>query len=584
MIITFSYLIISMLLIFPLVGKSESYFRDVTAEVGIDFQYINGFSPERHFVETLGGGGVLFDYDNDGDLDLYLVQGNYLPKGDPNITNRLYRNDGGRFEEVTAEARVGDSGYGIGAVAADYDDDGYLDIYVTNFGENVLYRNNGDGSFIEVTDQTGVECPLLSTSAAFGDFDKDGDLDLYVCNYAEYSYENEKPCYLGMLRAYCGPQDFNGISGSFYRNNGDDTFTEVTKESGVYEPSSHGFAAVFTDVNDDGWFDIYLASDKTPNLLFINQQNGSFREEGGFRGAAYDMEGNANGSMGIDSADYDNDGDFDLWVTNFALEANCLMKNDGKGYFYDATYEVGLAEPSFYMVGWGTKFVDYDNDGWLDVFVGNGNIYDNADQVDPTYIPHIYPTYGLDQQSKLYAQVAQTYARLDELYTHQPSEHSQRAQLYAQPAQLFKNQFGKFMEVTSEAGLSEKTYVARGLIFGDIDNDGDTDAVLCQSNNRPAVILHNEIGNQKEWLMLRFVAQNSNRDAIGAKVRLVANGIIQRREILCGASYLSGNDFRLLFGLGDAKSVERLEIQWPDGSTQTLENLPTRQILVIRQK
>lgn len=533
-------MLLFILFIPSVIAETTPYFRDVTAEMGIGFRHLNSFTPERHIVETMGSGGALFDYDNDGDLDLYLVQGNDLFKSDPNITNRLYRNDANRFIEVTAEAKVGDSGYGMGAVAADYDDDGYLDLYVTNFGKNVLYQNNGDGTFSDATDEAGVGCPLLSSSAAFADFDGDGDLDLYVCNYAEYSLETEKPCYFRELRIYCGPNEYRGISDTFYGNNGDGSFTEITKESGVYEPTMRGLGVVFTDVNDDGWLDIYVANDMTPNTLFINRKDGTFREEGTLRGVAYNGDGIANGSMGVDSGDYDNDGDFDLWVTNFSLEANCLMQNDGNGFFYDATFDVGLAEPSFYMLGFGTRFFDFDNDGWLDLFVGNGHIWDNVEQIDPTLN-------------------------------------------YAQPAQLFRNRNGKFEEITSEAGLGKKAYVVRGMIFGDIDNDGDVDVVLCQSN-RQAVVLRNEVGNNRKWFMVKLAGQSRNRDAIGAKVRLTANGLTQRREVICGASYLSGNDLRLLFGVGEAKIVERLEIRWPNGSLQTLENLPTGEILTVRQQ
>lgn len=523
----------------PLFGNEPPYFRDATSEMGLNFLHINGFSQRRHIVETMGSGGALFDYDNDSDLDLYLVQGNRLYKSDPNITNCLYRNDGKRFVDVTDQAKVGDIGYGMGAVAADYNDDGYADLYVTNFGQNVLYRNNGDGTFSDATMQAKVECSLLSSSAAFADFDRDGDLDLYVCNYAEYSLKTEKPCYHGKLQIYCGPNEYKGISDTFYLNNGDGTFSDITKEAGVYEPTTRGLGVVFSDVNDDGWLDIYVANDMTPNTLFINQKNGSFKEEGVLRGVAYNDDGIANGSMGIDSADYDNDGDFDLWVTNFSLEANSLMQNDGRGFFRDATFESGLAEPSFYMLGFGTRFLDFDNDGWLDLFVGNGHIWDNVEQIDPTLS-------------------------------------------YAQPTQLFRNQNGKFFEITEEAGLGKNNYVVRGMLFGDIDNDGDIDTVLCQSN-RQAVILKNEIGNRQKWLMLKLIGQGGNRDAIGAKVQLVANGMTQSREVICGASYLSGNDLRLFFGVKGANYVDRLEIRWPDGSIQTLADLLTERLLIIQQ-
>ena len=491
-------------LIFPFLGSAEPYFRDVTDAMKLDFRHVNGFSAERRLVETMGSGGALFDFDNDSDLDLYLVQGNSLSLPTETFPkNRLYRNDAGVFVDITASANVGDTGYGLGAVAADYDSDGYRDLYVTNLGKNVLYRNNGDGTFTDVTEQTEVGCPLLSASAAFADIDRDGDLDLYVCNYVEYALETDIPCYYkNTLRIYCGPNEYHGIADVLYRNNGDGTFTDVTKSAGVYEPTTRGLGVVFTDVNGDGWVDISVANDMSPNTLFINQGDGTFQEEGVIRGVAYNGDGLANGSMGIDAGDYDNDGDIDLWVSNFALEANCLMQNDGDGYFEDVTFDTNLADPSFYALGFGTRFIDFDNDGWLDLLVGNGHIWDNVKKIDAK-------------------------------------------QSYAQPVQLFRNQGGKqtdsinFTEITAEAGLDKTPYVVRGMLFGDIDTDGDVDVVLCQSN-RPTVILSNEVGNANAWLTVKLAGADGNTDAIGAQVQVEADGAMLLREVICGASYLSG--------------------------------------------
>ena len=541
------YLLILLILICPSLGTTEPFFRDVTEEMGLDFRHVNGFSAERRLVETVGSGGALFDYDNDGALDLYLVQGNSLenvrtdvqirPLSSSTPTNRLYRNDNGTFTDVTETANVGDTGYGLGAVAADYDGDGHRDIYVTNLGANVLYRNNGDGTFTDVTAQANVGCPLLSTSAAFADIDRDGDLDLYVCNYVEYALETDIPCYhKKTVRIYCGPNEYHGIADVLYRNNGDGTFTDITKSAGVYEPTTRGLGVVFTDVNGDGWLDIYVANDMSPNTLFINQGDGTFREEGVLRGVAYNGDGIANGSMGIDAGDYDNDGDIDLWVTNFSLEANCLVQNDGDAYFDDVTFDTGLADASFYSLGFGTRFIDFDNDGWLDLLVGNGHIWDNVKQID---------------------------AKMS----------------YAQPVQLFRNQRGTFTEITAAAGLNKTHYVVRGMLFGDIDNDGDTDVVLCQSN-RPAVILRNEIGNKNAWLTVKLVGPEGNMDAIGAQVQLETT-LTLLREVICGASYLAGNDTRISFGLGDTSHVERLQIRWPDGTLEHFDEVPTRQTLTL---
>ena len=532
---------------FPLFGSAAPYFRDVTDAMGLDFQHINGFSAERRLVETMGSGGALFDFDNDGDLDLYLVQGNSLSSStEPTPTNRLYRNDAGVFVDITASANVGNTGYGLGAVAADYDSDGYRDLYVTNLGKNVLYRNNGDGTFTDVTEQAQVGCPLLSASAAFADIDRDGDLDLYVCNYVEYALETDLPCYYkNTLRIYCGPNEYHGIADVLYRNNGDGTFTDITKSAGVYEPTTRGLGVVFTDVNNDGWVDIYVANDMSPNTLFINQGDGTFQEEGVLRGVAFNGDGIANGSMGIDAGDYDNDGDIDLWVSNFSLEANCLMQNDGDGYFEDVTFDTNLADPSFYALGFGTRFIDFDNDGWLDLLVGNGHIWDNVKQID---------------------------AKMS----------------YAQPVQLFHNQGStrqdhiSFNEITTEAGLDKTPYVVRGMLFGDIDTDGDVDVVLCQSS-RPTIILSNEIGNANAWLTVKLVGTDGNTDAIGAQVQVEANGMTLLREVICGASYLSGNDLRICFGLGDASRVDNLRIRWHNGNIQELGEVPARQFIIFSQ-
>ena len=533
--------------IFPRLSSAEPYFRDVTDAMKLDFRHINGFSAERRLVETMGSGGVLFDFDNDEDLDLYLVQGNSLsPSTETSPKNRLYRNDAGVFADITLSANVGDTGYGLGAVAADYDSDGDRDLYVTNLGKNVLYRNNGDGTFTDVTEAAQVGCPLLSASAAFADIDRDGDLDLYVCNYVEYALKTDIPCYYkNRLRIYCGPNEYQGIADVLYRNNGDGTFTDVTKSAGVYEPTTRGLGVVFTDVNGDGWVDIYVANDMSPNTLFINQGDGTFQEEGVLRGVAYNGDGLANGSMGIDAGDYDNDGDIDLWVSNFSLEANCLMQNDGDGYFEDMTFDTNLADPSFYSLGFGTRFIDFDNDGWLDLLVGNGHIWDNVKQIDPKLS-------------------------------------------YAQPVQLFHNQGGKqtdyigFTEITTEAGLDKTPYVVRGMLFGDIDRDGDVDVVLCQSN-RPTVILSNEVGNANAWLTVKLVGTDRNTDALGAQVQVEAGGMTLVREVICGASYLSGNDLRLTFGLGGAVQVDNLRIRWHNGSVQELGGVPVRQSVTFSQ-
>ena len=522
----------------PVLAASK-YFSDITDEIGLDFRHVNGFSAERRFVEMVGSGGALFDYDNDGDLDLYLVQGNYLPNPDSGLTNKLYRNDGHHLADVTKASGLGNNQYGIGVTTSDYDGDGYRDLYLTNFGSNVLYRNNGDGTFTDVTQIAGVTCPHLSTSAAWADIDLDGDLDLYVCNYVTYTVEDEKPCYFKDIRIYCGPLEYPGITGRLFQNNGDGTFSDITIAAGVHEPESRGLGVVFSDLNNDGWIDIYVANDMTRNTIFVNQKNGTFLEEGVLRGVAYNGEGLINASMGVDARDYDNDGDIDLWMTNFSLEANCLLVNDGTGYFEDLSFDLGLAQPSFHLLGFGTLFMDYDHNGWSDLIVGNGHIWDNVRLVDATMT-------------------------------------------YAQPLQIFANSEGEFEEKIDGTGLEQSSYVVRGLIRGDIDNDGDIDLVICQSN-RPAVILRNEVGNRKSWIIFRLVGRGKNTDAVGTRIELSASGLVQTGEVISGASYLVSNDIRLHIGLGDADMLDKVTIRWPDGSMQTLNNIPARQILTLDQ-
>jgi len=529
------------LIFYPLICcGATTYFRDVTADLGIDFKHENDFSPERRLVETMGAGGALLDYDQDGDLDLYLAQGNILNNPRSDLQNRLFRNDGHRFIDVTETAKVGNTGYAMGAVSADYNGDGFPDLYITNLGNNILYKNNGDGTFTDATKMASIESHLLSTSAAFGDLDLDGDLDLYVCNYVEYELDKDVPCYFGRMRIYCGPNQYHGISDILYRNNGNGTFTDITKAAGIFEPTTRGLGVVLTDVNSDGLPDIYVANDMTHNTLFINQGDGTFKEEGRIRGCAYNDDGISNGSMGVDSGDYDNDGDLDLWVTNFSEEANCLMVNNGQGYFDDLTFDLGLAEPSFQPLAFGTRFLDYDNNGWSDLVIGNGHIMDNVNLIN-------------------------------QLMT------------YAQSLQLFHNHNGVFEEITNGTGFSPGGYVVRGLMTGDYDNDGDVDLFLCQSN-RPLVVLRNEIGNKSSWLTIKLVSGGDNTAGIGSKVSVTTGELTQTREVLNGASYLSGNDMRLSFGLSKAEVIDKIEIRWSNGQFQTLTDVASRQILVVYQK
>ena len=519
-------------------------FVDVTAEAGITFKHINGASDRKFYLETMGAGAVFFDYDNDGDLDLYIVNGALLPGFETASppTNILYQNNGdGTFTDVTATAGVGDTGYGMGCVAADYDNDGDSDLYVTNFGENLLYRNNGDGTFTDATTHAGVgNGQKWSSSCAFVDYNHDGNLDLYVVNYLDYDIAKDRDWYDPRgRRIYSNPQVYAGVSDTLYRNNGDGTFTDVTKQAGVYNNDGKGLGVTCGDYDNDGRIDIYVANDTTPNFLYRNVGDGRFVDIGPFAGAAYNEHGVAEGGMGVDFGDYNNDGTLDIFVTNFSNETNTLYHNTGGGALIDFTNVVGLAEASFLKLAFGTKFFDANNDGALDLFVANG---------------HLYPT-------------------------------ESDALEYAQTDQLFLNTGEEtFIDASEQSGeyFSIKK-VGRGAAFGDYDNDGDTD-IFVVNLNQEGILLRNEGGNKHNWMMIKTVGVKSNRDGIGTRVEVVTPSHSQMKEVQAGSSYLSGHDLRLLFGLGTETKAETVKITWPSGAEQTLTNVEANQLLVITEE
>jgi len=516
------------------------HFVDVTEKAGIHFFHADGRSGRHYFVETLGSGVAFFDYDNDGWLDLYFVNGAELPgiKYDPPPTNVLYRNNrDGTFTDVTETAGVGDTGYGVGVCAGDYDNDEYLDLYVTNFGRNVLYRNNGDGTFTDVAQIAGVDDPRWSTGCSFADFDNDGDLDLYVSNYIDYSFETERVCFHRGIRAYCDPGSYTGIANVLYRNNGDGTFTDVTKDAGVANPSGMGLGVVCGDYDNDGDLDIYIANDTTENKLYENNGDGTFTDATMIAGVGYSEDGRAESSMGADFGDYDNDGKLDIVVTNFQGEVYTLYHNDGDGFFSDVSYISKIADKTLLNLGWGTKFFDYDNDGWRDLFFANGHIHDTIEQFDD---------FGA----------------------------------YEQMNQFFQNDGkGHFIEVSHSVGLPDKA-VSHGVSFGDFDNDGDVDIVVSNSHDKPQ-LLRNDGGNQQNWLIVKLIGTRSNRNAIGARVQVVVGNLTMIDEVRSGSGYVSQNDFRLHFGLGKAKLADRLEIRWPSGVIQRKENISVNQFLEL---
>ena len=514
-------------------------FVEVAAESGIDFKHTDGESGKRLFNEQYGSGGGLFDYNNDGYLDIYLI--NAHPQGEQADTllptNVLYRNNGdGTFTDVTHLASVGDTGYGVGATTGDYDNDGDLDIYVTNFGPNVLYRNNGDGTFTDVAETAQVADAGWGASCAFADFDNDGHLELYVTNYANYTLDAHKTCYRHDVPVYCGPSSYPPQSDVFYHNNRNGTFTDLTQQSGLLSvPAAHGLGIAIGDPDNDGDPDIYIANDQDFNFLFENRGDGTFEEIGLLSGVSCSDMGKAEAGMGVAFADYDNDGKLDLTVSNFQNETNTLYRNEGGNFFIDNTIIAGIAEHTHRYLGWGIGFFDYDNDGYKDIFVANGHTMDNIAEVD-------------------------------------------RSTTTPQQNLLFRNLGnGEFADVTAQIGEGfalRKT--SRAAAFGDYDNDGDID-ILITNWNQTVDLLRNDGGNQNNWIQIQAIGTKSNRSAIGARIKVVAGELTQYAEVKSSGSYLAFSDLRVHFGLNDAESIDLLEIRWQSGIVDSATNLSVNQ-------
>lgn len=522
---------------------------DVAAEAGVTLLNLHGDATKDFVVDANGNGAAWFDYDGDGDMDALIVGGSTRERiaagGDRLVT--LYRNDGrGRFADVTLEGRLERRGWGMGACVADYDNNGTADVYVTAFGTNALYRNTGNGTFMDVTRTAGVGEPRWSMNCAFGDYDRDGDVDLYVANHLVFDGDaipgrSSSVCTHEGLAVYCGPRGLVGESDTLYRNDGDGTFTDVSKAAGIAEHAYYGFGVLFSDLDDDGWPDIFVANDSVPNLWFRNRGDGTFSEEGLIRGLALDNEGREQASMGAAAGDYNGDGHLDVIVTNFSEDYNTLYGNDPIGVFSDVTYQAGLGTSSWWRLGWGVGFVDIDNDALLDVFVANG---------------HVYPDVGT----------------------------LNRGSTYNQANQLFRNLgTGQFQDVSRTAGPGLRVErSSRGAAFGDYDNDGDVDVLVVNMNDRPT-LLRNETNQGHHWVTIRLVGTASNRDGIGARITLTARGRTQTSEVRSGGSYLSHHDLRAHFGLGDAAVVERVRIRWPSGTLDTIEALPSDSFYDIRE-
>ncbi len=516
-------------------------FVDRAAAAGLMQPNVSG-TDQSYIVEGMMGGAAFFDYDRDGDVDLYVANGSSFAgfAAGEHPANQLYRNDNGRFADVTVAAGVGDTSWSMGCAAADYDNDGHTDLYVTNFGRNTLYRNRGAGRFADVTTEAGVGDTGWGTGASFGDYDRDGDVDLYVANYVDFSrdYESPIPCLWKNVKVYCGPVGLLPAADVFYRNNGDGTFSEWTQQAGLQGEKFYGMSALFGDFDNDGWPDVIVANDSTPNLLFRNRRDGRFAEEALMAGVAYSGEGVTQGCMGAAWGDYDNDGLFDLFVTNFADEYNALYRNEGGGFFADVSFAAGIGAAPAELVSWGTGFFDYDNDGDRDLFAANGHTYPQAD------LPRVNSS-------------------------------------YKQANSLFENRGGRLVEVSAEAGPGfALRRVSRGTSFADYDSDGDIDLFVLNLNGPPA-LLRNDGGHGNHYLLVCAVGTASNRDGIGARVIVRAGGQSQHAEVQSGGSYLSHSDLRLHFGLGRAERVDRLEVRWPSGAVQVLSDLAADQVLTV---
>jgi len=545
------------------VEAGEPRFTEVAAEIGLDFVHFNGMSGELYFVEMMGQGLAVLDYDNDGDLDVYFLQGHMLgegksvedatlaPKYPEPFTDRLYRNDltsgadgklQARFVDITEQIGLAAHGYGIGVASGDYDNDGWTDLYINNWGSNQMLRNAGDGTFSDVTVEAGTDDPRYSVSSTFLDFDRDGWLDLFVGNYVDWRYVNRRTC-SGMsgARDYCAPWVFEPVPDSLFRNRGDGRFDDVTRSSGVNGDYGATLGVVSTDFDYDGWPDIYVANDASPNQLWMNQKDGTFVNDALLAGCAVNDMGMPEGSMGVVAGDIDGDGSDDLFMSHIVQETNTLYLNDGTGLFREATRDSGLALPSYKYTGFGTALFDFDNDGWLDLFVANGAVHE---------IEHL--------------------ARQGDIYPiHQPDT------LYHGLGE------GRFAEVTEEGGAFVFSEVGRGVVFGDLENDGDSD-LLVANNGGQARVFRNETSESANWLGLRLLTPPPHHQPPGVRVEAErSDGLRLWRHTGTDGSYASSGEPRVLLGLADAERPVSLRVEWPDGQVREYASLPVNHYVTL---
>jgi hypothetical protein len=530
-------------------------FTDIMAQTKIDFRQAASVTSQKYLLESMGGGVALFDYDNDGRLDLYFTNGARLedpmPKGaspdkrEPKFWNRLYhQKQDGTFEDVTERAGVKGEGYSMGVAAGDYDGDGFCDLYVTAYGSNILYRNRGDGTFEDATKRAKVAGSGWSTSAGWLDYDRDGRLDLFVARYADWDFEKGS-IYCGDprpgFRAYCHPDNFKGVSNLLFHQKADGTFEDVSAQAKITDPNGKGLGVAFADFDNDGWTDILVANDSVRQQLYRNKGDGTFEDVALMAGVGYDENGKTFAGMGIDARDYDNDGLPDIFITALSNETYPLYRNNGDGSFTYATNSTGVGQITILYSGWGTRFLDADNDGWLDIFVAQGHVLDTVEKTSA------YLT-------------------------------------YRQLPLLMRNTGKGFVNVSASAGQPfTKPLAARGAAFGDLDNDGDTDIVVGVVEDSP-VVLRNE-GTRNHWLGVSLAGAKGNRQGLGAHIT-VTDGSNRKlsQEVTRAGSYLSSNDPRLIFGLGATTSIKAVEVRWPGGRTQRITNPQADRYLTINEQ
>jgi len=532
----------------------EASYTDITASTGIHFQARNSSTPNKYLIETMIGGVGVLDYDQDGWLDIFFVNGaklkNPQPDGEeldksaPEFWNRLYHNNhDGTFTDVTENAGLKGKGYGNGVAVGDFNNDGFPDLLVTNYGPCLLYKNNGNGTFTEISEQAGLKTDGWATSAVWFDYNKDGNLDLFICRYLEWNFAGNPYCGHKTPggRAYCHPDQFKAISNYLFKNNGNGTFTDVSESSGIKSKRGYGLGVCVADFNNDGWPDIYVANDAFPQFLFMNNGNGTFSEMGTMAGVAYTDNGNTFSGMGTDAQDLDDDGFFDVITTALSNETYAYFHNNGDGTFTPSTMMSNLGVLTRLFGGWGMHIYDYDNDGIKDLYLANSHVMDNIEMTQP----HLS---------------------------------------YMQPPLLLKNNGRQFTNVSGTSGeIFNKKFASRGAAFGDLDNDGDVDVVVSNLTS-PAYILRNDGGNKNAWIGLDLRGTKSNRDGIGTKIKLVReNGKAQFYQVTTESSYQSANDRRVFAGFGKDKGIKEIRIFWPSGVEQVIANPKPNQILKVEE-